>query len=248
MTWESIFRGLLDIASGRFSIQLLIVSTSLLFLFVVLLGLYMLAFRAYEGARLRRREARAALYRPAVEMVLMEEPLEKVRNALRPRLKTDMPVIQDIIVETMRNLEGPPLEILRQVCEDLGFVDRNLAGLKAFGTRNRAIALESLGVMRAHRAIPAMVETLQRETHLDMKLIALRALASTQDAEALPAFIAQSSELPTPLLPRLASLMLAFGAPGRKALSELVERRPDAFPPSVLKDILLQVAEQEAAS
>lgn len=208
---------------------------------MILLGAYMVLFRAYHRARREYRDRRAALYRPAIELVLMEEPYEKVLAALRPRRWGDDDISQEVMIESMRHLEGPPFETLRRAAEELGYVDADIRGLRSPNRHRRGRAMDALGVMRSRRALPALLESLDRED-LELRLVALRALAAVGDPSALPAFVGQAEVIPPPLLPRLISLVFEFDAPGRRAAAEIINRRPNAFPPGAVRDILMQFA------
>lgn len=208
---------------------------------MILLGAYMVLFRAYHRARRDYRERRAALYRPAIELVLMEEPYEKVREALRPRRWGDGDIAQEVMLEPMRHLEGPPFETLRRAAEDLGFVDDDIRGLRSPNHHRRGRAMEALGVMRSRRSLPFLLESLEREG-LELRLVVLRALAAIGDPSVLPAFVAAADGLPPPLLPRLISLTFEFDEPGRRAAAEIINRHPADFPSGSVRDILMQFA------
>lgn len=102
--------------------------------------------------------------------------------------------------------------------------------------------MAALGFMRAPEAVPALVCAVAVE-RLELKLAALRSLAAIGDPAALPAFVQASLTLPPPLLPRLASLVLEFGSPGRDAAREIINRHPHSFPPGVVADILQEIAQ-----
>jgi hypothetical protein len=216
---------------------------SSLFLFWTVLGLavYMVLFRAYHRLRGRYRESRARIYRPAIELVLMDEPLEKVIETLRPRRLGDADVVQEVMLESMRHLQGAPFDALREAARRLGFVEHNLRSLRSANRHLRGRALDRLGVMRLTEAEPQIVAQIALES-LELKLVALRALAAIGDASVLPTFVDAAAGLPPPLLPRLASMMFEFGAPGRRAVLEIINRNPRLFPPSSIKDILMQLA------
>lgn len=217
------------------------VSLSLLWL-VIALALYMLLFKLYHAARARYRAARARLYSPAVELALMEEPIERIEAVLRPRRWGDADIAQEVLSEAMRHLQGPPFDALRAAALRLGFIARALDALRARSPHRRGRAMEALGLMRAPEAVPALIRALFSEG-LELKLTALRSLAAIGDPQALPAFLQAADSLPPPLLPRLASLVLEFGPAGRDAARELINLHPRAFPPGVVADLLKELAQ-----
>ena len=229
------------LGKGRFSLHLVIVASLLLAWSVILLAFYMVAFRAYHRLRARYRNSRAALYRPAIELVLMEEPYERVLETLRPRRWGDADVVQEVMIESMRHLAGPPFETLRRCALDLGLVAQDIATLRSGGRHRRGRAMEALGIMHSREGVPGLVAALDKEP-LDLRLVALRALAAIGDESALPAFVAQADRVPRPLLPRLISLTFEFQEPGRRAAAEIINKYPQALPPAAVRDILLQFA------
>lgn len=241
MELQRVLQNAWSLAQGNASLQVVVVSSVVLFAIVVCLAGYMLGFRAYHRLRREYRERRAALYRPAIELVLMEEPYQTVLAALRPRRASDSEIAQEVAIESMRHLEGAPFETLSRACGDLRWVDDDLRALRERGRRRRGRAIDALGVMRAKRAIPELVAALGRED-LELRLVVLRALAAIGDPAALPALVDESDRLPRPLLPRLVSLVFEFGSEGRAAAAEIVNRHPRDFPPGAVKDILTQFA------
>lgn len=229
------------ITEGRFSLRFVVLSSLFLLGAVILLTGYMLAFRAYHRARLHYRAGRAALYRPAIEQVLMEEPLDAVVATLRPRRWGDLDIVQEVMIDSMRHLAGPPFETLKQAADRLGLVEKDIAALRSSNRHRRGRAMDALGVMRSPRAVPALLAALDGES-LDLKLVALRALAGIGDPSVLPAFLAEADRLPPTLLPRLISLVLEFNAEGRRAATEIINRRSRSLPPIAIRDILMQLA------
>lgn len=221
----------------------MVFSTLVLAWIVLVLFVYMLVFRLYHALRGRYRAGRAALYEPAVELALLEEPLDRVVSAFRPRRLGDAGVVQEVLLAAMQHLKGAPFETLRQVAFRLGLIERNLRALKSRDRHARGNAMEALGVMRAPQGIVGILDVLRLES-LDLQLVALRALAAIGDPAVLPYVLEAAGGLPPPLLPRAASLLLEFGPPGRKAVAELVNRHAASFPPRVLRETLQQLAEE----
>lgn len=230
------------VAEGRPSMAFVIVATIVLLWIVLAMSAYLLVLRAWICVRGRYRDRRAALYRPAIELVLEEAPYEAVRDALRPRRWGDADIVQEVIVESIRHLQGEPFEVLRRAARELGFIADNLRALGAWDRHRRGHAMERLGFLRARKAQSRIVELLHAE-EMDMKLVALRALAAIGDPGVLTHFVTAASRMPPGLLPRTASMMLEFGAPGRDAVRELLNRRSGDFPVSSVPDILHELAQ-----
>ena len=226
---------------GRFSLRFVILSSFVLLFAVLLLTAYMIVFRTYQRARARYRASRAALYHPAIEQVLMEEPFDAVVETLRPRRPGDLEIIQEVMIDSMRHLEGPPFEMLKKAADHLGLIGLDIAALRAPGRDRRGRAMDALGVLRSTRALPELVAALDREG-LDLKLVALRALAAIGDPSVLPAFIAEADRLPPTLLPRLISLVFEFHTEGRRAATDIINRHANAFPAASVREILMALA------
>lgn len=229
------------IISGRPSLQLVVFASVVLFWAVALLAAYMLAFRLYHGARLYWTTRRGEVYQKAVELVLLEEPLEAVVEAFRPRYPGDRAVVENELTGAMRHLRGAPFETLGAAARRLGLVDSNLARVRSRRRRQRARAAENLGLMRAPEALEPLV-ALVRDDAPEVKLIALRSLALIGDARALPAFVEVADRLSPAMMVRLASLMMEFGAPARPFIAQLISRHPRAFPPRVMRLLLIEAA------
>ena len=229
------------ITEGRFSLRFVILSSVILLCATLLLTGYMIVFRLYHRLRLRYRARRAALYHPAIEQVLMEEPLDAVLATLRPRRWGDLDIVQEVLIDSMRHLEGPPLETLKLAADRLGLIEKNVAALRSPNRHHRGRAMDALGVMRSHRTISALVASLDRESFA-LKLVALRALAAIGDPSVLPAFETEAGRLPPALLPRLISLVFEFHAEGRRTATAIINRHASSFPPASIRDILTELA------
>jgi hypothetical protein len=231
----------LAITEGKFSLRFVIVSSIVLLCAVILLASYMILFRAYHKARSRYRAGRAALYHPAIEQVLMEEPVDAVVATLQPRRWGDLDIVQEVMIDSMRHLEGPPFETLKTAAERLGLIEKDIEALRSPNRHRRGRAMDALGVMRSPLAIPELLASLDRE-QIDLKLVALRALAAIGDPSVLPAFDAEADRLPPTLLPRLISLVFEFRAVGRRTATAIINRHAKSFPPAAVRDILLELA------
>jgi hypothetical protein len=171
----------------------------------------------------------------------MEEPPEKVLATLAPKRWGDGDVVQTVMLDAMRHLEGPPFEALKNAAVKLGFMDRNLALLGARNKLKRGNAMEALGIMRAHEAMVAIIAMLPKQPR-DMKLVALRSLALIGDPFSLTYYEREAETLPPTMLPRVASLMLEFGPQAQPFIRKLIKDRPEAFPPRVMRLLLREAA------
>lgn len=240
-----LFRTFLLVFEGRFSLRLVVLATVALFWIVALLFAYMALYRLYHRLRADYRARRSLAYLPAIELVLLEEPFEKVLEALRPRRWGDASVVRELMVENMRHIEGPPFEQLNRCARDLGFIQADLRALRSPNKLRRGMALEALGVMRVREAVPDIVKILDAGA-ADIKLTALRALAAIGDPEALPHFLTVSDRLSPPMMVRLASLMMEFGAPAREWVRKLITRHPEAFNARTTALVLREITSREA--
>lgn len=243
---SDILAALAVVGEGRPSLRFIVLATVALSVVAMLMALYLIVLRAWLHYRARWRAERAKVYQPAIEMTLMEEPHAKVLEALRPRRPLDADVVQEVMTESMNHLQGAPFEELRVCAVELGFIAANLRALASYDPHRRGTAMERLGLMRAKEAVGPITATLLGES-LELKLVGLRALAAIGDERSLDSFLAVAEKVPAGLLPRLASLMLEFGAPGRDAVRELLNRRSKDFPPASVPDLLQELAQDWGA-
>jgi hypothetical protein len=228
-------------SSMRSSLMLVIYLCFILFWAVVLLGIFVFALKMYYRMRRAYREKRKKHFQQGIELVLMEEPFDAIMKAFAPQRPGDLDIIQEVILDSMRFITGPPFETLKKVAHRRGIIDRNLSNLTSFDRHKRAHAVETLGVMQATQAIIPLLEMLSTETN-DIKLVALRSLAIIKDPRALPYFHHAAKNLPPPLLPRLASIMLEFGPAAHPHLHKLVTAHRSVFPPLMLSELLRDLA------
>lgn len=232
---------LTQIAEGRPSLVFIIIATAALLAIVAGLTLYLMLLRSWYVLRQAHRTRRRALYQPAIELLLMDEPYEKILQALRPRLWGDDEIVQDVMTEAMQQLEGPPFETLQHAAIELGFLESNLRALSSWDRHRRGHAIERLGLLRCKTAVAPIVAILGRE-HMGLRLVCLRALAAIGDPVALPQLLETARTMPPGLLARMASLMLEFGAPGRDAVKDLLNTRAEDFPAASIPRLLQELA------
>jgi hypothetical protein len=225
----------------RSSLTFVIYLCFILFWAVILLALYVFCLKTYHRLRRDYRDRRKKHFQQGVEAVLMEEPFEDILKAFQPSRPGDLDIIQETILDSQRFITGPPFDVLRKVAHRLGIIERNLSSLRSLDRHKRAHAVESLGVMKATQAIVPLLEMLKTETN-DVKLVALRALATIRDPRALPYFHHTAKSLPPPLLPRVASIMLEFGPIAHPHLYKLVDEHRSVFPPLMLEELLRELA------
>ncbi|MBI5622242.1 MAG: HEAT repeat domain-containing protein [Elusimicrobia bacterium] len=225
----------------RSSLMLVIYLCFLLFGSVVILALYIFCLKAYHRLRRGYRDERKKFFQQGIELLLMEEPFEAVLAAFQPVRPGDVDIVQELILHSMRFITGPPFDILRKVAHKLGIIERNLKLLSSMDRHARGRAVENLGIMRATQAIVPILGMLKRESN-DIRMVALRSLALIRDPRALPYFHHAAKDLPPPLLPRVASIMLEFGPRANSHLVRLVETHRSVFPPLMLEELLRELA------
>ena len=99
---------LLKATEGRLSFKLVLATSVVLFWIAFVLFILTILFRTYQHLRSLYRAGRRKLYDPAIEKILMEEPLEDVIAALKPRRWGDESVVQEVMVDNMRYSKAPP--------------------------------------------------------------------------------------------------------------------------------------------
>ena len=119
----------------------------------------------------------------------MEADVADVTDALRPRRLGDGVIVEELLLHFIRQLRGPAFDRLQLAAIRLGIVGRNLRRLHSPSRYARGRALFALGELRVGAAVGPIVAALERE-RLDLKLVALRALAAIGDPAAIPYFVA----------------------------------------------------------
>lgn len=201
----------------------------------------MLLASAVHGAGARARRARRKAYEEGVQAALGKAEPEALAAALRQRLAGDGDVVEEALFSVMRRSEGPRLERLREAALRLGLFERSLKALRSPRRAERVAAMQALGTLRAKQAVVPILSSFEAEG-LDVRLVALKALADIGDPAAVPQFVAAAYTLPRVMVVRLAAMLPRFGPPGRRGVQVLVARFPASFPPRVMMDLLRQAA------
>lgn len=212
-----------------------------LFAVVAVLSVCALLFNVYDRFRAQYRCGRAAFAEEALRRGPADATGEELARVLRPRRPGDAAIMEEALLKSMRLPRGPVFERLRLAAVSLGLVERNLRRLRSRRPHERGRAMRALGILRVPEAVPALCAVLDGE-RLDLKLIALRALAEIGDPAAIPYLIAAAYQLPRAMIVGLGALLMEFGPPGRRGIQTLVARFPSSFPPQVMMDLLRQVA------
>ncbi|TBR26023.1 hypothetical protein EPO15_01045 [bacterium] len=200
-----------------------------------------LVVSAVHGARAYARRARRKAYEEGIQAALGKAEAEALASALRSRIAGDGAVVEDALFGVLRRTDGPAAERLRQAALRLGLFERNLKALRSPSRGERVAAMQALGVLRAKQAVVPILSSFESES-LDVRLVALKALADIGDPAAVPQFVAAAYTLPRVMVVRLAAMLPRFGPPGRRGVQVLVARFPASFPPRVMMDLLRQAA------
>lgn len=122
------------------------------------------------------------------EFSLYEEILEPVKSGLSWSSKTRKTLhrtaIRNVLIDFAKDLSGESLERLNYFFYSLGFVDEEITLLKSNKWWVKAQAARNLGLLRARRGTPALVETLE-DPNEDVKTQSMQSLVVLVGVEAL---------------------------------------------------------------
>jgi HEAT repeat protein len=170
-------------------------------------------YSAYLDYVERRLATRKGLYRD-----LVAELATRDRALLEPTIHQmstlyDLDALEAVLEEQARTSTGRPGWLL-QVYDQLGLVDKYIEKLRtARKWRDRAFAAELLGRVGSAKAVPALLETVQstQTEDVDVREIALRALARIADPQAVGPLIAALANADPWLAPRIADILARHG-------------------------------------
>lgn len=142
---------------------------------------------------------------------LPESPLNRIERA----------VVQEKLMAWADRLDGVSREKLTALCEDLGFVERELARLQSRWSVRRVDAAYRLGLMRSRRAAGALLEELRRQRFGPALFVIARSLAlCARGTDDLEQMVAQIVKHRRPVHEMTASILEEAG----EDLGELVQR------------------------
>lgn len=221
------------------SVSPLVAANLLLLVGALVLFFGTLAAGALARARAAYRGSRRKVYEDALRAALAGDG--DVTAALEPRLPGDGDVIDESLLAVLRGAQGPQAALLQDAAQRRGLVERNLRELASPRRRERVRAMQTLGLLRAKPAVAPILSAFEGET-LDVKLVALKALADIGDPQAVAYFVSAAYTLPRYMVVPLASLLLRLGPQGRRGVQTLIARFPACFPPRVMMDVLREAA------
>jgi hypothetical protein len=223
------------------SVRLLVAANLALFAAVAAAFVGALALNALQRVRARSRRARRKRYEDAVTGALADPAPEALAAALEPRRGVAAEVVEEALLAVLRDARAPEAQRLREAALRGGLYERNLRALRSPERGERVRAMQALGALRARQAVAPILTSFESED-MDVKLVALKALADIGDPGAVPYFVSAAYFLPRVMVVPLAAMLPRFGPPGRRGVQTLVARFPASFPPRVMMDLLRQAA------
>ncbi len=210
----------------------------------LLAGALILFFGSLVGgvvarARAARRSGRRKVYEDALSAALAGGG--ELSAALEARSPSDEGLVDDALLAVLRRTEGAGAGLLREAAARRGLVERKLRGLASTRREERVRAMQALGLLRAKQAVAPMLSSFDGEP-LEVKLVALKALADIGDPASVAHFVSAAYVLPRYMVVALASLLLRQGPPGRRGVQTLIARFPASFPPRVMMEVLRAAA------
>lgn len=198
-----------------------------------------LAAGAVSRARAARRNSRRKAYEDALSSALAGGG--ELSAALEARFPGEEGLVDEALLSVLRKTEGAGAGLLREAAARRGLVERKLRELSSPRRQERARAMQALGLLKAKQAVAPMLTAFEGEP-LELKLVALKALADIGDPGAVAYYVSAAYMLPRYMVVPLASLLLRLGPPGRRGVQTLIARFPSSFPPRVMMEVLREAA------
>jgi len=192
-------------------------------LLIAILGLSALLFgREWIRSARERRFSREVSRHEGIAARLRDPSPEEFEPAFCRLAALDDPGIAEAVLNRARE-EAPPdaLPRLTRAFEDLGIADRYLRALtESTSWEERARAAERLGHIGSVRAVPVLLQSVRdvRDEDEDVRGAALRALGRIRDPRAIPGLIEALGVAESFLPPRIAEILVRFGAEAVPAL------------------------------
>ena len=176
--------------------------------------------------QVRRRMFRAwvvdAYTDPIIELLTgdVDEAGRSAFVASLPTAPAQRAVVVEMLLSSVAKVRGEAQETVARVMDEAGFTAYYLRRLGGRRTRERAIAAEVLGEMRAVSALDALLTTLRDRSPV-VRVVAARALGKLSQPEAVHALMDEYAlgRLPSGIV---ASSLLGMGPAGGPALQSLL--------------------------
>lgn len=137
----------------------------LLFGFVIFMFSFLIALRLLIARHEDRLEKKKERIRPIVHELLASD--DDVATAIANRLKLlsgERDAFEQVLLENARVLRGREMSVLTQVFEIFGFVSEDIRNLRTSRNLKKAKSAYHLGVMKASRATPFLLEFLSSDS------------------------------------------------------------------------------------
>lgn len=192
---------------------------------VLVLLVVRLALRFTEQRRRRQQDEARDL---VLGIVLGEEDdLPEARAGLARLQRRDWHRVEAQMLALMPKVRGRTREVLCELVEERGGVDRALAMLRSRSSVTRCRGAHRLGALRPDRAVVPLIEALG-DPHRTVRRVALRAVGSLGHPDAVAPILATADD---PALTRdVVTALDRIGLPGAPALREELRRALDSDP------------------
>ncbi len=190
-------------------------------LFVGLL-LVVLVNKAVREVRERHQRRRRAAFEPKLLAYIVAANGRLADHLPGPFGRWERRVVELLLLEHIRVLRGAARERVGAAFDELGFVDRELGGIRSRRWWRRVAAAEKLGRMRSRRALPDLVAALD-DPSPEVRIRAAKALGAIGGLTAVQSLIGALRDTNRWSALRIADLLAGVG-------SEAVEPVLEAFP------------------
>jgi HEAT repeat protein len=202
--------------------RLLIASILVVALVFLALTLVIVTAKAWREIRERVRRAKRRVLEPIV-LGYAHGNAASILPALGGRLAAaDRGVVEEILLDHVQRVRGIERERLGKALDELGYVDRYLAGLKSPRWWKRAESAENLGLAGSSRATAGLLAALEDPSY-EVRLRAAKALGAIGGRAAVAPLLRALSEPNRWSTIRIADLLSQMGRP---VVDELIAAFP----------------------
>ena len=178
---------LVIVAPLRLTLWVLAISTAVILVLIAIgIGRHLEAARAD-----RHRERLQREFGPVFSRFLETQDSTRLAESLRPAFRrvgrAERPVLAMLAIDLMREASTPTqAEALRGALDAAGIVELGEKGTRRLSPWRRALACEALGMIGAHRSVPALLDRL-KDRRPEVRTAAAQALGDIGSADAVPA-------------------------------------------------------------
>jgi hypothetical protein len=199
-------------------------SVFVLFGIILLLFLALVVLRIIMARREGELERKEEEIRPLIYEIISDQDTEKeAYRKIRSYISVvNRVALERVLLECARVVEGPEMELLSYLFYQLGFVDEDIENVQLAHNSKKAESAYHLGVMRAARAVPFLINALSSDNR-DVVFASLNSLSRIGTPEAVRALVEHISRDGDIEMMRIAEIIPSHAEAFRPTVREWLE-------------------------